>query len=249
MQEKAQHHSSFYKSIGVFLVIPLIVVTSFSFPRPAHAVVLIAVIATVVVVDYVTCGVNLIWGCGGDGGGGGSAPVTTPATVLFSASPTTIDSGESSTLTWTSTFATSCTAAGGFSTGGATSGSASTGALTQTSTYQITCTGDGGTSAPASATVTVVNPSVSISTTPDRVPSGGATTISWDATNVNACTITRNGTTWRTLTAPASRALSGSATDTITAQTTYVISCTNNASATAATATKIVNIVTGFREF
>ncbi|MDE1919465.1 MAG: hypothetical protein KGH56_02075 [Patescibacteria group bacterium] len=154
-------------------------------------------------------------------------------------------------MSWTSTDATSCSAAGGFSTGGATSGSASTGILSSSQNYQISCTGPGGTGNSNVATVTVLIPTVSISANPDRVLSGGSTTVSWSATNVNSITITRNGAPWQTFTAGASRSISGSAPDAITAQTSYVITATNNASATAAaaTATKIVNVVSSFQEF
>ncbi len=192
------------------------------------------------------------WSCEGYGGGTtASCSESKAPTATLSANPSTIDSGQSSTLTWSSTYATSCTAVGGFSTGGATSGSASTGVLTSTQNYQVSCTGPDGSANSNIATVTVRIPTVSIGAAPDRVASGAATTISWSATNVNSCTITRNVTAWLTLIADASRALSGSTTDTVTTQTTYVISCTNNASATAAaaTATKVVNIVSDFEEF
>lgn len=96
-------------------------------------------------------------------GAGGSiehtATVTVTAappapTVTLSANPTTISSGGSSTLTWTSTNATSCTASGAWNGARATSGSQGTGALTGTATYMLTCTGAGG-SASDSVTVTV----------------------------------------------------------------------------------------------
>jgi hypothetical protein len=80
--------------------------------------------------------------------------VTSPPTVALSASPTSVTSGQSSTLTWTSTNASSCSASGAWSGTEPTSGSLSTGALNQNSTYTLTCTGTGG-SAIASATVTV----------------------------------------------------------------------------------------------
>ena len=81
---------------------------------------------------------------------------STAPTVTFYASPTTVVSGASSTLTWSSTNATSCTATGNWSWSGATtSGSQSTGALTSSKTYTLTCSGSGGTSLPASASVTV----------------------------------------------------------------------------------------------
>ncbi len=178
---------------------------------------------------------------------------TTPAscapTATLSALPSTIDQGQSSTLTWGSVNATSCTAGGGFSTGGATSGNASTGVLAQTSIYQVTCDGLGGTSSPAFATVTVRIPTVSIGANPDRVLSGATTTVTWNATNVNSCTITRNNSAWQNLTADGSRTVTGTTTDTITTQTTYRITCANNAGASAAVATQVANVVPGFEEF
>jgi hypothetical protein len=101
----------------------------------------------------------------------GPTPVPTPApTVSLSATPTSVSAGNSSTLTWNSTDATSCTASGAWSGSQATTGSYNTGALNQNSTYTLTCTGNGG-----SATQTVVV-AVSAVTPP---PTG--TAWAWDA--------------------------------------------------------------------
>jgi hypothetical protein len=78
-----------------------------------------------------------------------TTPPTAPTDSL-SASPKTISSGQSSTLTWSSTNANSCTGAG-FAVS-ATSGSAVV-TPTVTTSYAITCTGAGG-SATAMTTVT-----------------------------------------------------------------------------------------------
>jgi len=89
----------------------------------------------------------------------GASVTTTPApTVNLSASPGNISPGQSSTLTWSSTNATACSASGAWSGSQPTSGSVSTGALNQSSTYTLTCTGAGG-SASASAVVTVATAS------------------------------------------------------------------------------------------
>jgi hypothetical protein len=80
-----------------------------------------------------------------------NAPVPT---VLVTASPTTITSGGSSTVTWSTTNATACTASGGWSGAKATSGSQTITNITTTSTYTISCTGPGG-SGSGSDTVTV----------------------------------------------------------------------------------------------
>lgn len=64
-----------------------------------------------------------------------------PPTVSLSASPTAITSGQSSTLTWSSTHATSCTGTN-FNTQGALSGSISV-SPTATTQYSVSCTGSG----------------------------------------------------------------------------------------------------------
>jgi len=79
-------------------------------------------------------------------------PVTTAS---LSANPKTISSGQSSTLSWNSTNASSC-AGSGFAASG-TSGSAVVHPNVTTS-YSVTCTGSGG-SATALATVTMSSPS------------------------------------------------------------------------------------------
>jgi hypothetical protein len=80
----------------------------------------------------------------------------TPApTVTLSASPDSVSSGGTSTLTWASSNATSCTASGGWSGSKATAGSESTAALSNATTFNLSCTGDGGTSQ-ASTTVTLI---------------------------------------------------------------------------------------------
>jgi hypothetical protein len=76
------------------------------------------------------------------------------ATALLSAGPVSITAGQSSTLSWSSTNASSCEG-GGFSASG-TSGSVVV-SPTVTTSYSVTCTGDGG-SATALTTVTVGSP-------------------------------------------------------------------------------------------
>ncbi|MBI2410161.1 hypothetical protein HYV30_03945, partial [Candidatus Kaiserbacteria bacterium] len=178
-----------------------------------------------------------------------------PPTADLSANPSTIDSGESTTLSWTSVNATSCTSTGGFSTGGTPSGSASTGVLAETTTFGITCSHPiRGTSAPDYATVTVLQPEATITANPDRVSGGGTdsnVSVNWTATNINTCTITRNGQTWLVKTATSSRRLNWTSSDLVNSQTLYTVSCTNNASPTAvaATGSKVVNVTSGFQEF
>src|SRR2546425_391896 len=89
-------------------------------------------------------------------------PGTLPS-VTLSASPAALSAGQSSTLTWSATTATACSAPWTAAT--ATTGSQSV-KPTATTTYTLTCTGAGGT-ASASTTVTVTpKPSVTLSASP-----------------------------------------------------------------------------------
>jgi Tfp pilus assembly protein PilX len=92
----------------------------------------------------------------------GANIVFTPPTVTLTAFPTTIYAGQSSTLTWVTANATSCTASNSWNGAkSAAGGSQSTGALgAGTYTYTIICSGPGGPSPPSSATVTVIQPMI-----------------------------------------------------------------------------------------
>jgi len=102
----------------------------------------------------------------------------------FSADPSTIESGESSTLNWNASNVDACTASGAWGGDKGLSGSESTGTLTETSTYTLTCDGPYGSIA-KDATVTVNQPP----------PPGGCTTA-----DTSGCTpgfvITVNNTWW-----------------------------------------------------
>ena len=98
---------------------------------------------------------TILYSCGG-GGGGGSTPTTptTPApSVTFSADPISVIIGSNSTLTWSSSNASSCSASGAWSGTKSTSGSET---ITITTVgniaFTLTCSGDGGN---RSATVTI----------------------------------------------------------------------------------------------
>lgn len=165
-----------------------------------------------------------------------------PPTATLFVNPSIIDNGQTSQLTWSSTNATSCTAFGGFSTGGATSNSTgvSTGALTTTQNYQMSCTGGGGTANSNIATVIVLQPDVTLSANPSRVHLGETTTISWSASQVNSCSISGPGL-------PPTSGLSGTRNIVIAEQSTYTITCQTNSSPI--TKTIIVNLIPSFQEF
>lgn len=93
------------------------------------------------------------------------AEVSSIPTVILTANPTSITSGGSSTLTWSSTNATSCTGTGYTARG--TSGIATVSPIVP-QTYSITCTGTGGTGV-QSTTITVSATTLA----PLACPSGG----------------------------------------------------------------------------
>ena len=96
------------------------------------------------IIFYSLGAILILTSCGGGGGGGGSSEPSAPSpTVNLSAEPSSVLVGGSSTLTWSSSNASSCSASWTSSTG--TSGSESV--LIETpgdNTFSISCSGDGG---------------------------------------------------------------------------------------------------------
>jgi trimeric autotransporter adhesin len=174
-------------------------------------------------------------------GAGGSAvqqatvSVTAPApAVTLAASPNTLKSGATSTLTWSSTHATSCTASGGWSGSEAPNGSKSTAALTATTQFVLACSGPGGTaSQTTTVTVSAKEPTVTLSASPTSVSAGGSSTLTWVSTNATACTASGG---WS-----GSLAISGSrSTGALSASTTYTLSCSGAGGVSAQSATVTV---------
>ncbi len=175
-------------------------------------------------------------GIGGSASATTAVPVNTPIpapTVTLSASPTSVASGASSNLTWSSLNATSCTASGAWSGNRATAGSASTGPLTAASnTFALTCSGTGGsTSASAIVTVTAATPAPTLALTanPSVLTSGASATLTWSSANATSCTASG---AWS-----GSRALLGStSTGPLTAAiNTFTLTCTGIGGSASAT--------------
>lgn len=116
-----------------------------------------------------------------------------PPTATIAASPSTLTLGSQTTITWSTSNATSCTA------GGSWTGNPHLPSGTQTetpsktgiSTFTLECTGPGG-SISASANVTVVAatpPTIAISVSPTTETSGiGAPQLTWSTTSATSCT-------------------------------------------------------------
>ncbi|MDP6617353.1 MAG: hypothetical protein QF790_09340 [Gammaproteobacteria bacterium] len=88
--------------------------------------------------------------CTGDGGSVNRSVTVSvgvpppPPALTLTASPTVVSANGSSTLTWDSTDATSCTASGDWSGDKNLDDSESTGSLTESSTFSLDCSGPGG---------------------------------------------------------------------------------------------------------
>lgn len=177
------------------------------------------------------------------------ATASSPPTITISVAPTSITVGQSSTLTWSSTNATSCTASGAWSgtqaTGGTVSESPET---TGTSTYTLTCNGAGGTAnASAALTVNAAAPTVTLSINPTSITLGQSATLTWSTTNATSCTASG---AWS-----GARATSGTliVTPSAAGDPSYTLSCSGTAGAAAMTAvsetvtapTPVVTVLSG----
>lgn len=167
----------------------------------------------------------------------GPAPVSMP-TVTLSASPTIVSNGGSTTLTWSSTNATTCTATVDWSGSKAVpSGTQVLSNLTANKSYTLTCTGTGGSASQMVAVVVLaaVPPTVTINANPSSVVSNGSSTVSWSSTNANTC-IASNG--WS-----GAKEISGSQTFTnLLSTTTFTLICTGTGGSTTSSTTVAVGL-------
>jgi peptidoglycan/xylan/chitin deacetylase (PgdA/CDA1 family) len=159
-------------------------------------------------------------------------PQQKPVIASFSADPASITSGQSSTLSWSVTNASSTSIDQNI---GVVTGTSKTVVPTQTLTYTLTATNPAG-SVSTTATVTVTQPQPppplgpkpsisSFAANPAAITSGQSSTLSWTVVNASSTSITNIG------------AVTGSSKSVSPAQTTqYVLTATNpNGSASATT--------------
>jgi uncharacterized cupredoxin-like copper-binding protein len=143
-------------------------------------------------------------------------PVVLPQIIRFEASPLNITTGQSSTLSWTTTGATTVTISGLGAE--ALNGSASTGALTTTTTFTLTATNASGNSVTAPITVTVSPASIPqvvvFAANPSTINSGQSTQLCWQVNN--ATTINISGGVGSNLAANSCQTVSPTTTTTYT---------------------------------
>lgn len=116
------------------------------------------------------------------------SPLSAPV-INFTASPTSIVQGGSTTVSWSATNAASCTASGDWSGAKATAGMEIISGLTSTSTFNLSCSGPGG-SGNDSLVVTMTAPpapTVTLSANPTSVTQNSPSVLSWNTNNANSC--------------------------------------------------------------
>jgi len=186
---------------------------------------------------------------GGSNRGGNTQVFVLPPlapTPVINLTQSIINLGNSTTVIWSASGASSCSGQG-FFTGGATSGQVTV-TPTYTTTYTVQCTWSGnyrnnGLSS-SSGTVTVLNPILSISATPSLLQSGSTSVITWTATAVNSCAVSENNTTiidsW-------SGTSGTQTTSPITEETIYTLTCVTDGGQVPESVT--VRLVPVFQEF
>jgi uncharacterized protein DUF1800 len=161
-----------------------------------------------------------------------------PAITSFTATPSSITSGQSSTLSWSVTGATSLRLnPGNITVTGQTSRSVSP---TLTTAYTLTATNNAG-SVTRSVTVNVTNAPpppplpviASFSASPGTITSGQSSTLSWSVTGATELRLDPGNTT---VTGQTSRSVSPTST------TTYTLTATNNAGSLARSVLVTVNV-------
>ena len=141
---------------------------------------------TVLLLSAIVFPLLLITACGGGGGNGGKQ---TP-TATLAASPTTITSGQTATLSWTTTNATSASIDNGVGAVQPVSAGSVTVSPSATTTYTLTAAGSGGTvMAQATVTVQAGAPTATLTASPTSITSGQTATLTWTTTNATSASI------------------------------------------------------------
>jgi lysophospholipase L1-like esterase len=160
-------------------------------------------------------------GAGGTASDTKSVAAVGPPTVNLVVSPANVASGGTTALSWTTSYATSCTATGGWSGAEPPVGNATSGALSANTTFTLTCTGVGGTGSDSKTVTVAAAPTVSLTVSPATIASGAKTTVSWTSTNASSCSASGG---WS-----GGQSTSGSATSgALTANTTFTLTCTGS---------------------
>lgn len=177
------------------------------------------------------------------GVGGNSSPQTTKVQVIqpvpptiaqFSVSPSTVNSGQTTTLTWATENATSVTITPAVPVSEDTAALPTSGSavvpISSSTTFSLTATGPGGSVGPQTVTVTVPF-TLALSASPNTIAPGQSSTLSWQVSNGTPVSLSITSGSGDPVCSPCAlpqgtAAISPSATSTYTA--TAVLSGTNS---------------------
>jgi hypothetical protein len=174
------------------------------------------------------------------GGGGGSSGNPTGGLICNNGGPNPPSCYASCTLPWGGTI-TNGVSVQAFPVPSVASPAACPASETRT------CTNGSLSGSYTNSNCTVVYPSATISANPTRVQTGGSSNISWTTTDVNSCSITRNGSSWRSGLTGANLNSSALASN-IISQSSFTITCQAVGGASV-TSSVVVNVQAVFQEF
>lgn len=208
------------------LSVLVIACAAFMFPATSHALVMI---------DFDGGGPTPGGGGPTPGGGDGGGETTIFPYITMSATPSSIEPGYASKLSWSGQYLSSCSINQGIGSVSATSGYLNV-YPTATATYTISCATTIGTTVSDSTTVNVYVPpppvSVSMSANPTSVPSGSSAQLSWSSSNATSCFINQG---------IGSVVTSGTRPVVPTATASYTLTCSGAGGSASATATVSVS--------
>ena len=145
-------------------------------------------------------------------------------TLVFSASPMTVNYQDQSTLSWSSTNAITCDASGDWSGSKPTTGQEVIGPMTVTSEFGLHCSNADGVTISQNVTVTVsqapaIPPTLAFSASTTLVAINDSATLSWSSTDADSCLASDAWT--------GSKPISGSeSTGSLSSSATYTLECT-----------------------
>ena len=128
-------------------------------------------------------------GLGGTASSSATVSVTIPIpTATLNAEPAVIGIGESSNLTWNTSYAETCTIEPGIGTVDCAGGTVSVSPESTTS-YALTAVGIGGTSNSTDTVTVIPAPTSALNVNPSTIGLGSSASLSWSTTNADTCAI------------------------------------------------------------
>jgi hypothetical protein len=207
--------SPILKKYAAGLLVGLFCISAFSAPLKSRGAIILAIVAVVAVVDYVSCDVNIVWGCHGGGfgggrGGGGVQSCTSSANGCGMTNSGRIVGGACNATTPSNTQCPTCTS-GQNACGQTNSGNILGGTCSASTPPNSSCPAPafGGDSA--------------FFAQPSTIGVGMSTTLNWSVTNATECSVTGdNG--FSALHKPITGSIS---TGVVSVSTTFTITCQN----------------------